>query len=209
MSRTHSLYRQITYSALRGIALPGKVLDLGGSRKSGYHELFRGSPQFTVANIDESYGYDLKFDVQERFPVADASYDHVVALNLLEHLYAPMTTLAESLRVMKPGGTFVSATPFLVQVHGCPYDFYRYTDTALRRMVTEMGFAVERVEPMGKGVFAVIYQNASWLLPGPLRRLFLWKCVMMDRVLCRLSKRYKELSANYVLGYLLVAKKPA
>lgn len=206
---THSLFRTRFYNALKGVELNGSVLDLGGSRKSGYHGLFRGTPAFTVVNIDEGYGYDLKFDVERPFPVADASYDHVLCLNLLEHTYDYMHVLRESLRVMKPGGKIVSVTPFSIPLHPCPHDYYRFTGETLRRMFADAGFAVESVEPMGEGVFACVYQYSSWLLPGVLRRIAMRCAAGLDRFLGKMSKRYKELSANYVLGYLVTARKPA
>lgn len=206
---THSLFRTRFYNALKGVELNGSVLDLGGSRKSGYHELFRGTPAFTVVNIDEGYGYDLKFDVEQPFPVGDVSYDHVLCLNLLEHTYDYMHVLRESLRVMKPGGKIVSVTPFSIPLHPCPHDYYRFTGETLRRMFTDAGFQVESVEAMGYGVFACVYQYSSWLLPGVLRRIAMRCAAGMDALLSRVSKRYKELSSNYVLGYLVIARKPA
>lgn len=206
--QTHSLFRKTFYNALKDIELNGTVLDLGGSRKSGYHELFQGSPVFTVVNIDEAYGYDLKFNVEEKFAVDDTSFDHVLCLNLLEHVYGYAHVLRESVRVMKPGGKFISVTPFSIPVHGCPHDYFRYTDSALRRMLEDAGLKVERIEPMGRGAFACMYQYGSWMLPSPLRTLARGLAVFMDRTLCGMSRRYKELSTNYVLGYLAVAAKP-
>ena len=186
----------------------GSVLDLGGSRKSGYHELFLGKPEFTVVNIDEHYGYDLKFDVEKDFPLEDASYDHVLCLNLLEHVYGYAHVLRESYRVMRPGGTFVSVTPFSIPLHACPHDFFRYTDSALRRMLKDAGFTVESVQPMGCGACACMYQYGSWMLPSPLRRMAMHIAVGLDNLLSRLSGRYRTLSRNYVLGYLAIARKP-
>ncbi len=206
---THSLFRKRFYDALKGIELSGSVLDLGGSRKSGYHELFQGAPAFTVVNIDEEYGFDLKFNVEESFPVGDASYDHVLCLNLLEHTYNYMHVLRESLRVMKPGGRIVSVTPFSIPLHPCPHDYYRFTGETLQRMFTDAGFIVESVKPMGYGVFACVYQYSSWLLPGLLRKLAMRVAAGLDKMLSRLSKRYAQLSTNYVLGYLVIARKPA
>ncbi len=206
--KTHSLFRETFYRALKHIELRGSVLDLGGSRISGYHELFPGKPVFTVVNIDDYYGYDLKFDVEDPFPVADASYDHVLCLNLLEHVYDPKHVLRESFRVMKAGGLLVSITPFSMPVHGCPRDFYRYTDVTLKRMAEEIGFRVERVEPMGHGVCACVYQYASWLLPGLLRRLAMRCAIGGDSLLSACSGRYRKLSPNYALGYLAILRKP-
>lgn len=205
---THSLFRTVFYDALKSITLAGSTLDLGGARMSDYHKLFKGTPSFTVVNIDEYYGYDLKFDVEKDFPLENAVYDNVVCLNLLEHTYRHAHVLKESFRVMRPGGKFVSVTPFAMPLHGCPHDYFRYTDSALKKMLEEAGFTVERIETMGHGPFSCAYQYCSWLLPGPLRRLAMGLAVVCDKTLSGLSKRYRTLSPRYALGYLAVARKP-
>jgi SAM-dependent methyltransferase len=43
-------------------------------------------------------------------PVADASVDAVVEVNVLYHLDRPTTALREARRVLRPGGTFVAGT---------------------------------------------------------------------------------------------------
>lgn len=204
---THSLFRTTFYNALKSIDLPGSVLDLGGSRMSGYHELIGGKPTYTVVNIDDYYGYDLKFNVEDKFPINDGSYDHVLCLNLLEHVFNYRHVLSESHRVMKTGGLFVSVTPFSMPVHGCPHDYFRYTDSALRKMLEEAGFTVERLEPMGYGAFACMYQYGSWMLPGFLRRIAKSLAAGSDKLLLKLSPRYRKIAPNYALGYLAVARK--
>ena len=56
--------RKSQYQDLSEITLNGKILDLGGSVKASYHPLIKGEHEFTVVNLDERYGYDLKFDLE-------------------------------------------------------------------------------------------------------------------------------------------------
>jgi SAM-dependent methyltransferase len=50
-------------------------------------------------------------DVEEPLAFADASFDVVVAGELLEHLREPARVVAEARRVLRPGGTLVGSVP--------------------------------------------------------------------------------------------------
>ena len=50
-------------------------------------------------------------DLDEPLPFEDASFDVVVAGELLEHLRDPRQTVAEARRVLRPGGTLVGSVP--------------------------------------------------------------------------------------------------
>lgn len=207
-TKTHSLFRLQYQEMLKGIELNGSVLDVGGTKNAFYQTLFKGNPSFVVMNINEAYGYDVKADAEKPFPFPDASFDHVLLMNVLELLYDYEATLRECLRVLKPGGTVICANPFLVRVHHNPDDYFRFTDRALRRMFEESGFAVEGLEPLAYGAFSVAYHHTSWLLPGPVRTLYRHCSAGIDSLLKRVSGRYRELALNYPIGYFLIARKP-
>ena len=50
-------------------------------------------------------------DVEEPLPFDDASFDVVVAAELLEHLRRPDHLVAEIARVLRPGGTIAGSVP--------------------------------------------------------------------------------------------------
>ena len=50
-------------------------------------------------------------DLDEPLPFDEASFDVVVAGELLEHLRDPRRLVAEARRVLRPGGTFVASVP--------------------------------------------------------------------------------------------------
>lgn len=76
-------------------------------------------------------------------PHADGSFDFVVSDQVLEHVEGdPFRAIAESVRVLRPGGQAVHTTCFINQVHGAPSDFWRFTPEALKLLGTAAGAEV-------------------------------------------------------------------
>lgn len=73
----------------------------GASRIEGY------------LNVDITEGADLRFDISDPWPLADASVDAIYSMHAFEHVsYRKEETLwHEVYRVLKPGGTLHVETP--------------------------------------------------------------------------------------------------
>jgi SAM-dependent methyltransferase len=206
--KTKSFLRLEEYKHLARLTIDGAILDIGGSKKSGYHELIKGAHTITTGNIDASYGTDLIFDAQERWPAEDASFDGVLLINVLEHLYRYDVALDETARVLKRGGKVAGVVPFMFNVHGSPHDHFRYTRTTLERLLADRGFVEVRVEELGTGAFSVVYHA----LLGFVRWYWLARPLMaLARGLDHLvlwAKPDNRMSAKYMpLGYYFEAKK--
>ena len=76
-------------------------------------------------------------------PFPAGSFDAVVSDQVLEHVEGdPFGAVAESLRVLRPGGHAVHTTCFINPVHGAPSDFWRFTPQALALLGTAAGAEV-------------------------------------------------------------------
>jgi SAM-dependent methyltransferase len=122
-------------------ARPGekRVLEVGaGGPLAARVARLRGC-KVTTLDIDPARSPDVVADVADLAAFADASFDAVFLLEVLEHVAAPERALDELRRVLAPGGALVLSTPFVFEIHEAPHDYYRFTEHGLRRLLR--GFA--------------------------------------------------------------------
>lgn len=205
--KTYSIIRDGEYKKMKTISVDGSILDLGGNFNSEYHDLIKGGHKFTSVNISPEYGCDMVFDIQKTFPIEDGKFDAVLCMNVLEHVYKFNNVVAETFRVLKKGGIFIFAVPFMHHIHGSPDDYFRYTRSAIGEMLKESGFKDIEIEEIGTGLFSLFYQSASGMLPGLFKGIFKNMAVFLDSIFFRLSKRYRNVSKRIPLGYFVMAKK--
>jgi SAM-dependent methyltransferase len=161
-------------------AAHGRLLDIGCGLKP-YRELF-------APFVTEHIGVDVPvsmhglsaLDAQASalaLPFATASFDTVLATEVLEHVPAPEVMLGEIARILRPGGTLILSVPFHEPLHELPYDYYRYTEVALDYLLGAQGLRVREVHRRGGAVLVATYLLSSFLYrhfgasgyPGPLR----------------------------------------
>jgi len=201
--KTKSFLRREEYKALSRITVNGKILDVGGSKKSGYHQLMGGEYEIVTANIDETYGTDLTFDAEKVWPIEDESYDAVLFINVLEHLFQYRTALQEGRRVLRKEGKVIGVVPFMLNVHGSPNDYFRYTRTALEQLLIDEGFTDVHVQELGTGAFSVVYHCLLGFVPWNwLATILIAVCRALDAVVY-MFKPNNKMSAVYMpLGYI-------
>ena len=113
--------------------MKGIVLDIGGGRKRGNFKEPHDTVWVILDNVRKFHPHILG-DAQN-IPVKSNSMDCVKCTELLEHVEYPEKVLAEISRVLKPGGALILSIPFNYPIHSDPYDFQRFTDEKLRRML--------------------------------------------------------------------------
>lgn len=114
--------------------------------------------------------------VNERLPFADATFDGVLSLAVLEHVKNPFACAKEICRVLKPGGQVLAVVPLLAPVHAYPDHFYNMTSEGLLNLFTPEIEVVERKVPeSGLPIWALTWILRSWAeaLPPETRDAFL------------------------------------
>ncbi len=126
--------------------MKGIVLDVGGGRKRGS---FRGPTDtiWIILDIVKDFSPDIVSDAQS-IPVKSNSVNCVKCTELLEHVEHPEKILDEIQRILKPAGTLILSTPFIFGIHSDPYDFQRFTDEKLRKML-ENDFEIITLKKQG------------------------------------------------------------
>ena len=148
-----------------------RVLDVGRGARSN-QSLFAHN-RYAVLSMDDADEPDHKLDVcRMADSLGEASFDAVLCISVLEHVYDPSLAVENIRRVLTPGGVFFGYVPFLIPFHGAGSpqnptayrDYWRFTDQGLAYLLR--GFADLRIAPQDGNAATV-----ARMLPGPLRRL--------------------------------------
>lgn len=226
-SRVH-LKRAVRRFA-RGTA-PGMLVLDAGAGTSPYRKFFDHAryeaADFAALGTDYA-PLDYVCDISD-IPVDAGRFDRVLFNQVLEHLPEPAQAVAELHRVLRPGGKLFCSVPLFYEEHQKPYDYYRYTQFALRRLFEQSGFEVVRLEWL-EGYFGTVahqfHQMNRWLPGdvGSIRGLNLgWRIVWVGPLLVltrvaagQLRRTYANLDVNarytrtgMPKNYVLVARKP-
>ena len=126
------------------------VLDLGGNRtgKRGLFDIEQYNFEVIYANLSRVKKPDVQSNASH-LPFREAAFDAVICSELLEHVPYPPDVLREMFRVLRKKGTLLICVPFLVRIHGDPYDYARYTDYYWSETLREAGFSGLLIEKQG------------------------------------------------------------
>ena len=105
----------------------GMALDCGAGHKETVAEHLVQVEIMPYDNVDV-------LAVNQALPFADASFDVVLSLDVLEHVTDPFASARELARVLKPGGLLYVDLPFLQVEHGYPHHYFNATRMGLRQL---------------------------------------------------------------------------
>ena len=71
------------------------------------------------------------------FDFGDQQFDAVIISEVLEHIHSPHLAINNIYSILKPSGTLILTTPFLLPLHDRPYDYYRYTRYGLEFLLRD------------------------------------------------------------------------
>jgi SAM-dependent methyltransferase len=190
--------------------LKGLIVDLGAGINHNYYKFFIKSNDFTIVKIDinKKCKPDIVANLELTFPLKDNVCDIVLAFNIIEHIYNYKKFLYECFRILKGKGLLICYIPFLIRVHGDPYDYYRFTSYTLHNLLVEVGFEDKSIfiEPVGSWIFTVIVNYLTYLpYVGRILSTILYPVAYIIDSL--ITAKFNKQRNIYPLGYLLYAIK--
>jgi SAM-dependent methyltransferase len=121
----------------------GTIIELGAGGDY-YRRLAKNGQRYVTSNLSE--GCDKVLDMTN-LDLPDNTVDAFVSVFAIEHLVDFDAVFREQLRALKPGGRLLVVAPFLYYYHAAPDDFFRFTASALDKLLTPFDVLVR--QPIG------------------------------------------------------------
>lgn len=100
-------------------------------------------------SLHQNQYLDVACDLNQPLPFEDKSFDTIVISEVLEHIANPEVIWKEMERILKPGGKILLSVPFFYRIHEAPFDYYRYTEFALKHLAEKNKLHVLKLESFG------------------------------------------------------------
>lgn len=141
------------YSDVIPVYAKGKLLDLG----CGNVPMFEFYKDYVSNVICVDWGsslhdlshLDYECDLNKKLAIEENSFETIICSDVLEHLHNPENLFLEANRLLKPKGFLLLNFPFLYGIHEVPYDYFRYTEFAIRRFAEGNKFKIVKTYSYG------------------------------------------------------------
>jgi SAM-dependent methyltransferase len=121
-------------------AEPGRhAVLIGSGLESAYREVLAAHPGVVKVGLAQDGCIDAYCDLCA-LPLRPASVDLLFSSSVLEHVYDIEKAIAETARVVKPGGEVYAEIPFMRAYHMIPVDYQRYTISGIEALFARHGF---------------------------------------------------------------------
>lgn len=133
----------------------GQLVDIGCGRMPYRKELEPLVDSYIGVDhpeVSKLYHSSVRPDVladAKKLSFRNSSFDIALLFQVLEHVDSPERVIKEAARVLKPNGVLIISLPFFYPLHDMPYDWGRYTSTALRSFIDEASLHLVKIKAQG------------------------------------------------------------
>lgn len=212
MSFVYQLERELLRRSIQKHAhyLTGSCLDIGSRGKESRYRDYLSVGGYVSLDPDASCEPDVVASA-EALPFFSETFDSILCTQVLDDIPDPKEALREFNRVLKVGGMVLISVPVTAPLPSDGADLWRFTPKGLRLLFTEAGFEVIDEENIG-GAFSIRNQILTTIIKdklslGTRNRLIRGVCNKLFMMYGAICKRMDTASPQYVMDFLLVARK--
>lgn len=136
----------------------GDVLDIGGydffltakTQRISYTSWTTLEPsQELIPSIDDPAFHAVQGDGCNMHQIADRSFDTVLNIQVLEHVFEPIRMVEEMARVLRPGGHAILLIPQTGTLHLAPHHYYNFTRYWIEEAFRRSKLDIVELRPLG------------------------------------------------------------
>ena len=134
----------------------GDVLDVGGwdffvtakRKKINFKTWTTLDHQGKILDIQDDNFLFIQGDGCD-MPFRNNSFDTVLNIQVLEHVFQPIQMVNEISRVLRPDGYCIFLIPQTSTIHMAPYHYYNFTRFWIREAMEKAGLEIVEIKPLG------------------------------------------------------------
>jgi SAM-dependent methyltransferase len=124
--------------------LPVPIYEFGSRRMIGQEESANVRHMFNIdsyvgADYIDGLGVDVVLDIRA-IDLPDSSIGTLICTEVLEHVDQPFEAMKEIFRVLKNDGLLVLTAPMNLEIHGSPFDYWRFTSQGFEVLLKDFKF---------------------------------------------------------------------
>lgn len=198
--------------------------DRSGNREHVYKEKFFPQSEYYGVDFweDEFFPEETKGTEKKaapagkkyHLPYPDNYFDIIINTKIvMEHVTEPELMLQEFFRVLKPGGQAFIPAPHIRRQHQVPFDYFRYTEFAIKYLCEKVGFNVLNIAATN-GYMVTATQYAYFFqrglnVPKFIKKIFDWIHYWVVEPLGFWLDRFDNgYGRDFTLYFLTQVKKP-
>ncbi len=119
------------------------LVDFGCGIKPYYNLFLPYISNYIGVDIDGNSNADIILAKDNTIPLNDNSVEILLSNQVLEHVESPNLYLQECFRILKLDGLFIISTHGYWMYHPDPIDYWRWTSSGLKKIITSHGFTID------------------------------------------------------------------